>query len=184
MEANDLELLSRAREGDERAFADLMRRHEARIFSLCYRMLGDRAEALDATQDTFINVFRRSEAFRGDSAFSTWVYRIGINVCKDALRKKARTPVPTEELEPAASGSSMEDAVDARTDVGRALAELPEEYREAVVMFDIGGIPYEEIAALTDSALGTVKSRISRGRKRLAELLEQPGSPQPSKDQR
>lgn len=183
METSDLDLLTATRHGDQRAFAELMRRHESRVFSICYRMLGERAAALDATQDTFINVFRRSEAFRGDAAFSTWIYRIAMNVCKDALRKRARTPVPQEEIEPTPATSAMEDAVDARTDLGRALALLPDEYREAVVMFDLGGIPYEEIATATGAALGTVKSRISRGRKRLAEILEQPAPAASSKDQ-
>lgn len=183
LEASDLELLTEARDGSERAFSELMRRHEGRVFSVCYRMLGERSAALDATQDTFINVFRRSEAFRGDSALSTWIYRIAVNVCKDALRKRTRTPIPQEEIEIESTGSRMEDAVTARTDLARALAQLPDDYREAVVMFDLGGISYEEIATQTGAALGTVKSRISRGRKRLAELMEQPAPRATSKEE-
>lgn len=184
LEASDFELLQRARDGDHNAFSTLMRRHEQQIFSLAFRMLGNRTDALDATQDTFINVFRRSEAFRGDSAFSTWLYRIGVNACKDLLRKKARAPIPQEfeaEEAPAGSADDVGDRVASNTDLARALSQLPDEYREAVVMFDLGGVPYDEIARVTGTALGTVKSRISRGRRRLAEILEQPDDLPPSK---
>jgi RNA polymerase sigma-70 factor (ECF subfamily) len=161
-----------------------MRRHEDKVYALCYRMMGNRPDALDAVQDTFVSVFRRAEDFRGDSAFSTWTYRIAVNACKDLLRKRGRTPVPHEELpEPPATKAGVEDQVVLRTDLARALAELPDDYREAVVMYDLGGIPYEEIARLTDAAIGTVKSRISRGRRKLAELMEQPAAQASSKEQ-
>jgi RNA polymerase sigma-70 factor (ECF subfamily) len=154
--ATDLELLTRSRYGDQAAFTELMKSHEQQVFAIAYRILGDRNDAADAVQDTFINVYRRSESFRGDSAFSTWLYRIAV--------------------------PEVADTVALHSDLAKALAQLPEDYREAVVMFDIGGIPYEEIAATTGAALGTVKSRISRGRRRLAELLEQPTPPPPSKE--
>lgn len=184
MEVDDLDLLDRARHGDLNAFNELMRRHEDTVYAICYRMLGDRADALDATQDTFVNVFRRAKNFRGDSAFSTWLYRVAINAGKDLLRRKARAPIPHEELpEQAATGQGFEDQMGLREDLKQALAQLPDDYREAVVMHDIGGIPYEEIAAATGSALGTVKSRISRGRRQLAKLLEQPTGADASKEQ-
>jgi RNA polymerase sigma-70 factor (ECF subfamily) len=181
-ERNDSELVERFRNGDESAFTALVRRHEERIFGLAMRMTGERSDALDATQDAFVQAFRRAADFRGDSSFGTWLYRIGINSCKDVLRKRQRTPVPTEQLPDSGNPSSVEDAVTARVDLSRALQELPEEYREAVCMHDLGGIPYEEIATLTGVAVGTVKSRISRGRRRLAELLEHPRGTAPSKD--
>jgi RNA polymerase sigma-70 factor (ECF subfamily) len=183
--ATDLELLTRSRDGDQASFTELMKRHEQQVFAIAYRILGDRNDAADAVQDTFINVYRRSESFRGDSAFSTWLYRIAVNASKDVLRRKLRAPVPHEQdssNEAVAPGPEVADTVALHSDLAKALAQLPEDYREAVVMFDIGGIPYEEIAATTGAALGTVKSRISRGRRRLAELLEQPTPPPPSKE--
>jgi RNA polymerase sigma-70 factor (ECF subfamily) len=176
----DEDLLARFLDGEERAFTTLMQRHENRIFSLALRITGDRADALDATQDAFISAFKRARSFRGEAAFSTWLYRIGINSCNDLLRKKGRLPIPrdddsADEREAAASpGRSLEEEVVTRLDLIAALAVLPMEYREALTMHDLGGVPYEDIAALTGVAIGTVKSRISRGRQRLAKLLEQP----------
>lgn len=175
----DEDLLAAFLEGEEAAFTTLMRRYESRIFSLALRMTGDRTDALDATQDAFISAFRRAASFRGEAAFGTWLYRIGINSCNDLLRKKGRLPVPREEerteegqLNP--SSTTLEEDVATKIDVTAALAKLPLEYREAVAMHDLGAIPYEQIAEATGVAVGTVKSRISRGRRKLAELLEQP----------
>lgn len=184
-DASDVRLLQRAAGGEGEAFARLMERHEDRIFALALRMTGNRTDALDATQETFIAAFRQSTKFRGESAFSTWLYRIGMNACKDLLRKRGRLPDPSEDdaLERAAAParSGTEDA-DLRIDLSRALAHLSEDYRQAVVMHDLGGIPYEDIAQATGVAIGTVKSRISRGRRQLAELLEHPGGPGASKE--
>ena len=176
----DEDLLADFVGGDQSAFADLMRRHEDRIFAVALRITGNRADALDATQDAFISAFRRAGSFRGESAFSTWLYRIGINSCNDLLRKKGRSPIPQDDqvAEERASatlpGVSLEDEVTTKLDVSAALAQLSVEYREAVAMHDLGGIPYEEIAEAMGVAVGTVKSRISRGRRKLALLLEHP----------
>ncbi len=176
-------LLQRAAGGDQAAFSALVRRHEDRVFGIAIRITGDRADALDATQDTFVAVFRQAGSFRGDAAFTTWLYRVAVNACRDLLRKRRRLPEPAEELpERGNPGIGVEDAVNLRLDLAQALARLPEDYREAVLMHDLGAIPYDEIARITGAALGTVKSRISRGRRRLAELLEQPGHPEASKD--
>jgi RNA polymerase sigma-70 factor (ECF subfamily) len=184
---SDEDLLRSFLDGSEAAFTELMRRHEDRIFSLAMRMTGNRADALDATQETFIQAFRKATKFRGDSAFGTWLWRIGTNACHDILRKRKRAPIPAEEpaAEEIAPGAPrLDDEVTTRLELGEALAQLSEEYREAVVMHDLGGIPYEEIATLTGVSIGTVKSRISRGRKRLGGLLEQAGSSRTSKDLR
>jgi RNA polymerase sigma-70 factor (ECF subfamily) len=184
---DDGELLRKALEGDERAFSTLLARHEDRIFALAYRMTGSRSDALDATQDAFILAFRRAASFRGEAAFSTWLYRIAINACKDLLRKKAREAArvsaeePREEADP---HLPVEEDVALRMDVAQALSQLSDEYREAVVLHDIGGVPYEDIAAITDVAIGTVKSRISRGRRQLAKLLEHRHGSGASKEQR
>lgn len=179
----DEELLQRAADGDQAAFSALVRRHEDRVFGIAIRITGDRADALDATQDTFVSVFRQAGTFRAEAAFTTWLYRVAVNACRDLLRKRRRLPEPTEQLpERSDPRTGTEDTVGLRMDLARALAELQEDYREAVLMHDLGAIPYEEIAAITGAALGTVKSRISRGRRRLAELLEQPAGAEPSKD--
>jgi RNA polymerase sigma-70 factor (ECF subfamily) len=183
-EQRDEDLLGLFLKGNEGAFAELMRRHEDRIFGLACRIVGDRADALDATQETFVSAFRQASSFRGQAAFSTWLYRIGINACRDLLRKKKRLPEPQEEiLLPQTGVSSDADTVSLRVDLARALASLPEDYREAVLLHDVGGVPYEEIALLTSVAIGTVKSRISRGRRKLASLLEQPSTSQASKEE-
>jgi RNA polymerase sigma-70 factor, ECF subfamily len=169
--------------GHEPAFAELMRRHEDRIFALALGMTGNRADALDATQEAFITVFRRAESFRGESAIGTWIYRIGINACHDLIRRRKPWAQwdPSESHPPATRG--VEDAVAARLDVAQALDSLPDHYKVAVTLHDLGGVPYDEIARLTDVGIGTVKSRISRGRRALAAYLEQGAQPGTSKKQ-
>lgn len=181
-EASDEELVDRFVGGSEEAFTELMRRHEDRIFALALSVCGDRADALEATQETFLTLWRKASMFGGRSRFGTWLYRIGINCANDQLRRRARAPMPTETPpdEPVLAGGP--EAAALRLDLATALAALPAEYREAVVMHDLGDIPYEEVARLTKTALGTVKSRISRGRRLLALQLEPEPSRSPSKD--
>ncbi len=191
--ASDETLLRRALEDDDQeAFATLVKRHEDRIFALAMKMTGDRSDALDATQEAFLAAYRRGRSFRGESSFGTWLYRIAINACKDTLRRRTRDPLPADDAftdpggaDPARSHARtgiVEDAVATRLDIAKALALLPDEYRVAVVMHDLGGIPYEEIAHLTRTAVGTTKSRISRGRRKLAALLEHPAGARASKE--
>jgi RNA polymerase sigma-70 factor (ECF subfamily) len=173
--------------GAPEAFTLLMRRHEDKIFALALRMTGNRADALDATQDTFVQVFKKAGKFRGESAFGTWLFRVGINTCNDLLRKRKRRPQLEEDVpeDPDASPApGVDEIATARVDISRALAALPPVYRDAVAMHDLGGLPYEDIAALTEVGIGTVKSRISRGRRRLAVLLEPPKGASTSKDPR
>jgi RNA polymerase sigma-70 factor (ECF subfamily) len=184
-DADDRALVDRVVEGDEGAFVTLMQRHEERIFALALRITGNRDDALEATQETFVALFRRAASFKGEAEPGTWLYRIGINAARDALRRRARQPLlHDEETEPDVSspGPGVDDAAALRVDLVRALDALAPEYREAVVMHDLGGIPYEEIAHLTGVALGTVKSRISRGRRLLAQRLEHRPSASTSKD--
>jgi RNA polymerase sigma-70 factor, ECF subfamily len=183
--ASDEELLQWFVEGQEAAFAELMRRHEDRMFAMAFRITGDRADAFDATQEAFISFFRRAGSFRGESALSTWLYRIGMNAAYDVVRKRRPAPELRDDLleAPSSGPSAMENGVAMRSDIADALARLPAEYRDAVALHDLGGIPYEEIARLTNAGLGTVKSRISRGRRRLAELLEPSYRAETSKDQ-
>jgi RNA polymerase sigma-70 factor, ECF subfamily len=181
----DEQLLDQFIDGSRRCFDALVRRHEDRIFALALRMMGDRSEALDASQEIFLTLWRRAGSFRGDSSFSTWLYRIGINTCHDLLRKRKRVPQPHEEPpEPVDGRPGMEEAVTLRMDLAQALAGIQSDYRDAVLMHDLGGVPYDEIARLTGVPVGTVKSRISRGRRALAAALEHPPSAESSKPPR
>lgn len=174
-EEPDEQLLRAFVGGDRPSFDVLVRRHEDRIFSLALRITGDRGDAFDATQDTFVALFKRATTFRGDAAFATWLYRIGINAARDVVRRKRRVPTTLGEVEDEpATTPAVDETVPQRLAIVTALQALPDDYREAVALHDLAGLPYDEIATLTGVALGTVKSRISRGRRRLAELLEQP----------
>lgn len=172
--ATDTELLERARRGDRRAFDDLMSRHEDRVFAVCLRLLRHREAALDATQDTFLTVFRKFDQFRGDSSFSTWLYRVAVNTCHDHLRRAKRRPTDplpdTQDPPDVAAGSSLE-SIELRGDLTRALSSLSEEFRAAVVLADVEGLGVAEVAAILGVAEGTVKSRLHRARKQLAALL-------------
>lgn len=185
---DDHALLRRFVSGDEDAFVALVRRHEDRIFALAFRVTGDREDALEATQETFVSLFRRAGSFKGEAEVGTWLFRIGINASRDVLRRRRRHPptdeAPEEGVEDPRPPARVEESAVRRLDIARALEKVPPEYREAVVMHDLGGIPYEEIAGLTGVALGTVKSRISRGRRLLGQLLEPPSPGSASKRSR
>ena len=184
---SDEALLDKFLGGTQSAYQVLMRRHEERIFGLAFRMTGDRSDALEATQDAFVSAFRQAGSFRGDSSFGTWLYRIAINACRDLLRKKRRLPEPVadpSDKNEQAMAPRIEDVVVDRVDLARALARLPEEYRQAVALHDLGGVPYDEIATIAGVPIGTIKSRISRGRRLLAVGLEQGSTPDTSKGTR
>ena len=172
--SQDSELLRRVAAGDHAAFTKLMSEHEDRVFSVTYRVLGDRDQALDATQETFLTVFRKASQFKGDSQFGTWVYRIAVNTCYDMLRKQKRRKTDSlpEHHDPADHGALEEvESAAVRPEIQRALSDLPEEFRAAVVLSDIEGLSMADVAAALDIPVGTVKSRVFRGRRALAQLL-------------
>ncbi len=174
---DDNELAARAASGDRRALETLLDRHADRIHAICRRVLGHPEDALDATQEAMIAVARGIGRFDGRSSFTTWLYRVSTNAALDEGRRKSRRPVPVEELpEPAGRGSSVESRVSARIDVDTALQSVPEEFRVAVVLRDLCDLDYAEIATVLDVPPGTVRSRIARGRRVLAEVL---GNPDP-----
>jgi RNA polymerase sigma-70 factor (ECF subfamily) len=171
---SDEELLSGFLEGDHAAFDELMTRHEDRIFGLCLRMLGSREDALDATQDTFLTVYRKGRQYSGRSRFSTWLYRVAINTCHDHLRKRKRhqaVPIPEGSDVPDPSMGDQFTSVELRPDILTALSSIPEEFRSAVVFVDIDGLALDEVADIMGVPVGTVKSRTYRGRRLLAEFL-------------
>ena len=170
----DTALIARYLQGDVGAFNDLMRAHEDRVFAICLRMLRDREAALDATQETFITVFRKVDRFAGHSAFSTWLYRVAVNTCYDHARRVGRRhtdPFP-EGMDPADDAATTAlEAVELRPDLEAALAALPAEFRSAVVLCDAQGLALQTAAEILGVPVGTVKSRVFRGRRLLAEAL-------------
>ena len=182
----DEELVRRFLRGDGAALGAIVERHQARIHSLCYRMLGRHEDAADATQDVFVTCMRKLAGFRQDSKFSTWLYRVAVNTCYDVLRKRSRErPAEEEPSEEAVATGAMGDPASqasAAADVERGLRQIPEEYRVVLLLHDLHDLPYEEIAEAIGAPLGTVKSRIHRARVALARALgEPPGGPDPSK---
>jgi RNA polymerase sigma-70 factor, ECF subfamily len=171
-------LVTRAVAGDRRALEQLLDRHADRIHAVCRRIVTHPEDALDATQEAMIAIARGITRFDGRAAFGTWCYRIATNAALDELRRKRRRPLPAhpDVPEPAATASAPDDVVAARLDVDAALAEVPEEFRAAVVLRDLCDLDYAEIAEVLDIPPGTVRSRISRGRAILAERLG-PASP-------
>ncbi|MGH2767834.1 MAG: RNA polymerase sigma factor [Actinomycetota bacterium] len=157
--------------GDAQALEVVLRRHQQRVFGLAYRILGNRADALDATQEALINVFRKAHSFKGEAAFTTWLYRLAVNACHDLARKRSRAPEPLETVEVADPYPDPVAASDDRLAIKQALSFLSEEQRAAVVMRDLYGLSYQEIAEATRVAVGTVKSRIARARISLAGRL-------------
>jgi RNA polymerase sigma-70 factor (ECF subfamily) len=169
-EPGDEELVRRYVRGDRAAFGTLVQRHERRVYNLAYRMLGRPEDAADATQEVFLICLRKLGGFRGRSAFTTWLHRVAANVCYETLRKRSRERTGEEELEPPPQPDHA-DASAAAVDVHRALQVVPDEFRAVLILHDLQGIPYEEIAEALGAPIGTVKSRLHRGRVALARAL-------------
>lgn len=182
----DEELVRRYLDGDQGAFTDLVRRHETKVYNLAFRMLGNADDAREASQEAFITCVRKLKGFRGESAFGTWLYRVASNASYDVLRRRKRTPVPLEELPETESSSDVAQTSADVVDVQRALLKVPEDFRVVLILHDVEGLPYEEIAVAVGVPVGTVKSRLHRGRVALGRLLggagEQPDPPGASKD--
>ncbi len=172
-------LIRQCLDGDEDAFRVLVERYKAMIFNLAYRMLGDADAASDTAQESFIAAYTGLRHFRSDAKFSSWLYRIALNKCRDQLRV-AREMVPADDVAGVLPdpGVSPEAAASARQGgdlLQRALDELPAEQREAVVLKHIEGLSYGEIAAMTGTGIAALKVRAHRGREALKKLLEEAG---------
>lgn len=185
---SDEELVRRSLNGDESAFGSLIERHQDRVYRVCLRVLRDSEEARDAAQDTFLTVFRKLAQFRGDAAFTTWLHRIAVNSCYDALRSKRRRPllqaIGDEQDGPLELGPPVDDHADeiaGAIDVESALAAIAPDHRIVLTLADIEDLPYEQIATILDLPIGTVKSRVHRGRVALAQALGIGQTPSPSK---
>ena len=175
----DEDLVRRYLAGDAEAFVTLVHRHEARIFNVCLRIVANRDDAADAAQETFLAALRKLTQFRGDAAFTTWLHRIAVNACYDLLRRQRRQPLLRLAIEVGDTdpdtGPPMPDHADevvGTRDMAEALAGVPDEFRVALVLADVEDLPYEEIAKILDVPLGTVKSRVHRGRLALARTVQ------------
>ncbi|MEW6313447.1 MAG: RNA polymerase sigma factor RpoE [Pseudomonadota bacterium] len=181
----DQQLVERAQRGDKRAFELLVTKYQRRLMRLLSRFIRDPAEAEDVAQEAFIKAYRALPGFRGESAFYTWLYRIAINAAKNYLVARGRrAPTTTEfdsdEAEAFEDGEQLRDlntpenvlmSQQVAETVQRAMQQLPEELRTAITLREIEGLSYEEIAAVMNCPIGTVRSRIFRAREVIAEKL-------------
>ncbi len=172
--------IKRAQNGDGTALEELLLAYEKKVYTIAYRLMGNEADAADMAQEALIKIYRGVRGFKGEASFSSWVYRLTVNACMDGLRRRKRAPLSLEMV--INNGASLEDAasdtpetcalsLERGEDIQKALLVLSPEHRAAVVLRDINGLTYEEIADSLQISIGTVKSRISRGRQRLKELL-------------
>lgn len=170
----DIQLIDRYLSGDIEAFSELMAAHEDRVFAISLRMLRNREMALDATQDTFLTVFRKADRYKAKAAFSTWLYRVAVNTCYDHLRRQKRKradALPESHDAPDPSTDDLLRAVEVRPDIEHALSNLSPEFRAAVVLVDLQGMSLEQASDTLEVPTGTIKSRLFRARKQLSQSL-------------
>lgn len=182
----DRELIESAQSGNKDAFAVLVRQYSKNIYNLAYRMTGNREDAMDVTQEVLFRAYRALASFQSDKPFLPWVYRITWNICADRGRKIGRTPqedsidemeeggsarIPSSSPSPDATYEQMEQAEVLR----KAIAELPEGYRELIVMFHVDGLSIKEVSDVTGMKETVIKNRLYRGRQMLRKILEAGG---------
>ena len=172
-------------DGDTARFEELVHAYEKGIYNLCLRMLGDEQDALDASQDAFFKAYRALSGFRGESRFSSWLYRLASNVCLDMLRRRpAASDVPLSEedefdrlfRDTRPTPQQELERKELRETVAVALSQMTPESRQVIVLRDVNGLSYDEIGTITGLEAGTVKSRIYRARKKLADALLESGN--------
>jgi RNA polymerase sigma-70 factor (ECF subfamily) len=184
------QLVARAREGDRTAFDGLVERYSGRIYNIALRITGSREEAEDCAQEAFVRAFASLPRFRGEAAFSTWLYRIAINAANDAARRASSRPLLSSEtgggnpgsgqdsleetVSPDSAGSPEQELVKSqrREIILQAIRSLTEGHRTVIVLYDLQGLSYDEIARIVGVRVGTVKSRLNRARLALRALLE------------
>jgi RNA polymerase sigma-70 factor (ECF subfamily) len=183
---SDEDLVARSRGGDLDSFNQLVVRWERPIYALAYRVIGREEDARDVAQETFLRAFRALKGFKGQAKFSSWLYRITLNLCRDWIRRERRTPIAqtpegVDLIELAAEATpseSIEDLV-SRKELGRAVAKamshLPDDQRTAIILKEYHGLTFQEIADLLDCPLSTVKTRLYQGLTVVRRQLEQAG---------
>ena len=182
---NEKELIARLQARDEAAFEELIRQYEKKVYSLCFRMCGNAEDAEEAAQDAFLALWRGIDRFRQESSLSTWIYRLASNACIDLMRRKKKgagsVSLDDEELfvdavDPAPQPHEEAERRETQRLLQEGLLSLPAEYRSILLLREIEGLSYSEISAALDLELGTVKSRISRGRTLLRNFLSVNGN--------
>lgn len=172
---SDEVLVARCAAGDKDAFDTLAGRHRQRMYAICRRITCDDHDALDALQNALVQAWQHIAAFQGDSQIGTWLYRVATNAAIDEVRRRARRPLPGENLaDLTAAPGLLADQVAERLTVDWAMALLPPQFRAAIVLREYLGLSYREIADVRGLPIDTVKSQISRGRQALADLLRIP----------
>lgn len=175
-------MIARAQRGEEQAFAALFEAHKRRVYSLCLRMLGNPTEAEDLTQEAFLQLFRKIGTFRGESAFSTWLHRLSVNVVLMHLRKKGINQISLDETENSQGEPVKRDYGDDdrrlvgsidRIGINRAIAELPPGYRTVFILHDVEGYEHNEIAEIMNCSIGNSKSQLHKARLKLREWFQQ-----------
>jgi RNA polymerase sigma-70 factor (ECF subfamily) len=178
--ASESELIARAQRGDEAAFAALFNTHQRRVYSLCMRMTGGAAEAEDLAQEAFLQLFRKISTFRGESAFTTWMHRLVVNVVLMHLRKKGIQQVSLDEPDTSQDEPVKRDYGDNdrrllgsldRIRLNKAIESLPHGYRTVFVLHDVEGYEHNEIAQIMNCSIGNSKSQLHKARLKLRELL-------------
>jgi RNA polymerase sigma-70 factor, ECF subfamily len=185
LELSDTQIIERTLDGEPEAFSMLVRRWERQIYCLTLRMLGRDEEAKDATQETFLSAYRNLSKFRGEAKFSSWIYRIALNVCNTRLRSRSKSAISLDEqrettgFELAADISDLSEGIQQEQVAGhvrRALNGLPSEMRQVIIMKEYEGLKFSEIAEILGIPISTVKTRMYTGlnelRKRLEHLRE------------
>ena len=177
----EAELVRKAQQGDEASFERLYQVHKRRVFSLCLRMVGDVSQAEDLSQQAFLRLFQKIGSFQGQSAFSTWLHRLVVNVVLMELRKKGLDLVPLEEANPSNEEKPRKEygAVDRhlagsvdRITLQRAIGDLPPGYRRVLVLHDVEGFKHHEIANMANCSVGNSKSQLHKARLKLREFLQ------------
>ena len=183
-ELAEADAIRQAQQGDAAAFEHIYRLHSRRVYALCLRMVGNTAEAEDLTQEAFLQLFRKIQTFRGESAFSTWLHRLAVNVVLMRLRKKGLPEVSLEEeTEPdeetggprrdvGAPDPALVGGID-RVHLERAIAQLPPGYKLVFLLHDVQGYEHNEIAEIMGCSIGNSKSQLHKARMRLRELLQE-----------
>lgn len=179
---DEMRLVRLSQEGDVESFERLIESHKQRVYNIALRMVKNREDAFDVSQEVFIRVYKSIGKFGGKSSFSTWLYRITVNCCLDHLKKEGRYKyisdvgddrMGTGVIENLRADETPESVMENRIkqdEIKKALELLDSDFRAAVVLRDIQGFSYDEISRITNANIGTVKSRISRGRRRLREI--------------